>query len=556
MSGIFIRIGDDGFDNTSAFKYFVENSICTIISVHSNIGFVIKLTLNLEIPDIKYPYGTLKFDPQTREIGIENVTNIVLKFVIVNKYHNYMHLGGERHDFYEDLCDIHGGASSTCRQYENGFQEVGKKDFMQEVKTQKIVFFDSYVVDYQLKAICPDIIGITTFSPNIAMAFKAAFTIPNDIDKEIINKYFSYVTGLQERKYDIGCIMMEYIEGQTLSNFILNERGDLATPISQYLMLMKAKLLILVDKLHYVGFQHYDLHTQNIIVNNPESMDKMEVFIIDYDKARLIDKPRVYSNRMITGGYHKDKREIPFDSLDSSEEKDAFNKKYVIRSIMYLEQDHAGENHLVFYNNSEEEDPGNPTFIPIDVMNKEYRKDIDRGNKIKDKLLSSVLGPRYTPGEENDLMKDFIDMEREHPYTFENYAKSTGAHALLQLYLETNNYAETCLELLTVGVNCIKISGIIPVLAGEDAEDEDDEAAAPEAQREHEEIEGNYRTIRDWYARPETLPEERGGGGGARTKKYKNRRKTRNRKYKKRRFKKRRTKGNKRKSIKRRTKRR
>ena len=247
MSGIFVRTGGDEFNNTTALKYFIENSTCTVLSVHSNIGFVIKLTLNVDVPDIKYPYGTLKFNSQTTEIKTENVTNIVLKFVIINKYYNYMNHDGERHDFFEDLCFIHGDASSTCKQYENGFLEVGKKDFIQEVKTQKIVFFDSYVVDYQLKAICPDIIGITTFSPNIAKVFKDTFIIPNEIDKDIIHKYFSYITELQERKYNIGCIIMEYIEGQTLSNFIWADPDEhnkfVEQPISQNLILMKAKYL-------------------------------------------------------------------------------------------------------------------------------------------------------------------------------------------------------------------------------------------------------------------------------------------------------------------------
>ncbi len=129
MSGIFVR--SDFHDNT-AFKYFLNNSNCSVLSTYSNNAIVFKLEL-IPKPDLKYPYGTLKLNKEG-VIEVVNVTIIVLKFLIINKTKSNLYHDGKRHNYYPELTDLEEDSDVG---YENGIKEIGRLDFLDEIKNKR-----------------------------------------------------------------------------------------------------------------------------------------------------------------------------------------------------------------------------------------------------------------------------------------------------------------------------------------------------------------------------------------------------------------------------------
>jgi hypothetical protein len=556
MSGVFIHTST-GFNDNSAFKYFIENSICSLLSTYSNNAIVFKLEL-IPREDLIYPYGTLKLNDATKEIEIINITVIILKFIIINKYHNYLGHQGERHDYYPDLDDKYeiDPNYEKHKGYEGGIKETGKKDFINEVKKQKIVFYDSYMVDYQLKGICPDVLGILTLNTTYSLKIFEKFNIPDPIDKDIIQTFFEYCKKLRAKKYDIGCIAMEFIYGEPISSFITSDN----TRLHPNYLIMKAKLLILVDKLHYIGFRHLDLHTFNIIVNNPDNPEIMEVFIIDFDKSRLISNSRIYAYVMINGGYDKKVRLVKFDTLDEIDPENistitTYNTdgKYINNSIIRLEGIYAGmmtpfddDIKLPIWNSMDKKvKSGDYKFVPIELMNEEYRENIYRGKIIENILLSSILGIDFSEETKMSYIEEKKEEGYKNPLVLENFSKITGANQVLIDFLEKNGYDESCIKLLTNNINCINIESILQeqeIHEEKEIDEEEEEELPPEIdptevtweKDEQETLESNYDTILKYYRGDIPLPIEEGGGPTKKniTKKYKKSKTKNTNKYK------------------------
>jgi len=335
MSGIFLN--KEYRDDKSAFTFFIENSICNIKSVHSQNAIVLKLELNDGIPS---PYGTTCYSNNL--IDIKEVKILILKFVVIEN--NDEELEGV-FDYYPDLSDEH----SEYDDYE-AIYKINKKSFFTEALVNKIIFNNSFLIDYQVEAICPDILLCMLITGNEEIdGFLKIFKFNNEIEKKIIIKFFEFCKN--KPTIEIGCIVMEYIDGKLLQSLMFNEQKiklynsliknqsvnqtEINKLLEEYelFLVCKAKLLIAIDKLHYLGFVHYDLHTQNSIYKTDACTNN--ILLIDFGTSFLMEWQK-YILKLCTKNYLlKSMRGVPFDSFDMT--KDAFNKDYISTSIINLE---------------------------------------------------------------------------------------------------------------------------------------------------------------------------------------------------------------------------
>lgn len=254
MSGIFL---ETGFTDESALQYFMTNSITSVLHYSSMNAIILELQLN---PDFISPYQTIYYNDSTNTINIKPIFTIVFKLVIINN-RDKLHMNPNP-------------VIKVIESYPEKYTTT-KFHFESEIAKHKLIFYDSYMVDFQLRAVCPDI--ICSFFIKKFDVFFNALTFISGVDRKNIYDYInavrSYDTYVLKNLY-LGCIVMEKINAIPLNRFCistapfyknlnksLHEAGESYQELLTNLLdvlISKAFGIINLDKMHYIGYSHND----------------------------------------------------------------------------------------------------------------------------------------------------------------------------------------------------------------------------------------------------------------------------------------------------------
>ena len=573
MSGVFLN---KKFDDKQALEFFVAHSVCSIVSVASRNAVVIRLTLDTEKVD-ESPYGTIKLNyaalshyedgadeskdedgaaegtaDASRLISIEPVTSLICKFVLLapenikgsKSVGDVVFLSPDRPQEDDEWYDAM--RNTFSKKLHDLTLAVGLGDFRinittyeafyNEILIQKKIFYNSFMIDYQLHAICPDIVSTFNIDNNNIMDFLEKLNFRSDDDKFIFETFCKKIASIGE-DYDassddsvdflnnngdeidrlgglnLGCIVMEEVVGNPLRRYYDDMwpprsharakyvySNDDGKKYNQYLN-FKAKLLINLDKLHYLGFKHYDLHLDNAIVINPsvDCYNNCNVLLIDFGTSRemlwqtYISKMyhRLKKFRRGNGLEGEDFKGNEIDTLNST--NNAYNLYYIVNSVIGLEnnpiieQRSSGQAYddWISYdrripNKLTEADKTSPQglkmefskVIPIELLNSHYKLQAQQGKVIKDFLVHSLVSTSSALSEEEE--EKFISDNKEmyqhkpldvYPSRPGYYNRDTGAKELFLHYLEGIDYTTSCYNIMALvtengdAVPCIDLFG-------------------------------------------------------------------------------------------------
>ena len=268
---------DRAMATLDAFNSFLDNSICTIITIQSAGGLLFKLTLN---PDIESPFILNRSNTPLAE-----VRGLIIKLVFINE------TGGRY--------AIFNGPTQLTR-----LSDTTQNEFLSECGIQDHVF--TKTLDEYLEPICPCIL---MKNPKLSMfnffkIHEAVIRSGNKNAKFIFDKIAGSVVltqspsdltvGHKGETFDIGLIVMEHLEGfDTLYN--INKTS--VTPDFN-------KMLVIFElyKLFNLRLLHGDFHQSNFMINPTyEYIDGRlgRAIIIDFGASFMHQYPPIDDSNMM-----------------------------------------------------------------------------------------------------------------------------------------------------------------------------------------------------------------------------------------------------------------
>ena len=494
MSGIFL---DNEYTDELGLLYFMDNSIASVLHNTSYNAIILELKLNR---GVKSPYLTVEYDETENNLKLKEIKEIVFKIVIISsKRVEIKPLGLDK-------------------------RTIDLENFNHEIVTQKLIFYSSYMVDFQMKAVCPDII-CSFFIKN-----KDLFIEKLRCEKSEENFIIEYINQSLEQSLAkckskcesyIGCIVMEKIDCLTIGNYQVfnllkndfgklykslkpvvykNKKEEFINSLDIYLnfLISKANVIINLDKLHYTGFVHHDLHIENSMAESfkdiPDIYDgnliqpnynvddllvlkKIPInndgLLIDFETSRYINKTK-HSN-MIKN------RNRNFDNLDSlvkpyinTRDENNYINKYIIelestKSQNTYNTDETEYNNFSSWNNLLFKTPlvkdiGKKSYryIPIDIMNRIDLLLVQRGLLIRELLLSKKIEEeKEIQAKIYEYIEECIKEDSKNSKTKYLFTKITGAKTMLINYLKLLNIHENCDKIITdEDTSCIEYFNI------------------------------------------------------------------------------------------------
>ena len=418
------------YTDEKAVSYFLNHSILSVLANESSNALVLLLTL----PDgIESPYRQLVDGINT--IQRMDVRQIVLKLSPL-------------------------GSSNPILVENQIINVTDPSAWSREIHFQKRIFHNTYMIDMQLQAICPNVLASwmiepshhTTFLNSLAFvhgAPKRKFTYWDygeqreriALDPEWINRptthiatIYSFFKTVKRHGLNVGCIMMEYLSNSkdmleyacTNRNNLSEKRPDAYGTWDEYQQYLygKAYGLIQYDKLGAVGYEHGDLHWGNMLTY--ETPHEMVTAIIDFGMT-------TESTRKC----HCTMRKRPFDDLDSSDSEEEPYQPFVKRGYSYVQDCLIRGDKVLEWNNLTQKLPKSLskksyTYVPIDLMNQIDAYMVVRGRRIRDLLIRHV--------------------ERN-----QSVSATTGLE-LLGMYLESIRWEENCMSLINHVPVCLAFS--------------------------------------------------------------------------------------------------
>jgi len=315
MSGIFRKKSTNS--DYDAFMRFVRGSKTTILSDSSNHALVLKIAWTGDIEDhvkvtsvpsvgafsstaggtasgsfvgeraashtvsssmlVGSPYARIWYDPRTNDIVIDDVRELVLKLVPIN----LKNVSKDR---------TSGSESSIRVEGMRGKYVSAPMVWWNEVIVQRLAFNTSFMIDFQMQAVTPNVI-IAFFVKKLKdREFYELFNLESGE-----TRLRSFLDAVFHYEYTVGCMLMEYMEeAKDFEDYgcIMSQGGTWGQYNGTFsemneCMEAKAHLLVQIDKLHYVGILHKDLHTRNAMkYKNPSG--RICGCVIDFGKSTIV----------------------------------------------------------------------------------------------------------------------------------------------------------------------------------------------------------------------------------------------------------------------------
>lgn len=234
---------DRAMTTLTAFNLFLDNSICTIITIQSGGGLLFKLTLN---PDTESPFILNRSNTPLAE-----VRGLIIKLVFINET-------GDRYAIFN-------GPVQLTR-----LSDTTQNEFLSECGIQDHVF--AKTLDEYLEPICPCIL---MKNPKLSLFnfFKIHEAVKRSGNKNA-NFIFDQIAGniltnpskpsdlTAEHKgktFDIGLIVMEHLEG--FSTLYDNNKTSVTPDFIKMLVIFE------LCKLFKLRLLHGDFHRNNFMIN-------------------------------------------------------------------------------------------------------------------------------------------------------------------------------------------------------------------------------------------------------------------------------------------------
>ena len=505
MSGIFRK---SQYTESQALVYFIQNSITSVLFIESQYAFVLLLNLN---PNIESPYSKIFFDESNgiSSIKSEDVTQLVLKFVPIVE--TFKPQGINTDPFTEKFFFFYekGKMFMGSRRNDLFIKKVAVQEdqYNREVELQKLAFYTTYMLDFQMKAITPNI--LLSFFVNIFnyAKFIPLFTFLNEERKYIVNHdesdlkiyskkkheylFIQFMKSIFEKKYKLGCVLMEYLPDS--KNFIDiecvdNRRNKDLGKKCEYIDFLKYKadVLIAIDKCMFVGINHNDLHLSNVMTYLNNDKRTRSATIIDFGLSN-----RIMENSEFDFNCSRNDRKRKFNDLIIVEDvymrptkatstRYASDTLYLLNCIIkkntkyedilnlsqtgYTKEPVKGLemwNDITMKNPNflDPKHPNQPIFqsafkyVPVQIMNDLDKQMVQFGIKVRDFLLKAT-------GEENEI-KHYIDEDNKIS-NLTSYQKNGGI-TLLNNYISKHGLDENCKRILERNeFECIEIFNILP----------------------------------------------------------------------------------------------
>ena len=484
MSGIFRKKATTS--DYDAFTRFVRGSKTTILSDSSNHALVLKITWRGAIEDhvkvtsvpstgtvlstagrtasgakrsyageraaaptvsssmlVGSPYARIWYDPGTKDIVIDDVRELVLKLVPI------------------DLTD-----ESTKR-----FGSLEEKSIMikgidtpkyisspivwwNEVIVQRLAFYSTFMIDFQMQAVTPNVI-IAFFVNQLKITdFYSLFSL--NAGETRLDNFFQ--AAFENSNIRIGCMLMEYMTGaRDFEDFkCFFPEGNSGT-FEEMKECMEAKShgLIQIDKLHYAGILHKDLHLRNAMkYTNPSG--RICGCVIDFGKSTIVTDRDECQTRRVRNFNDLDKSTAdPIYKLYKSHDSDThYIKNCIVKPESNPHKVQSGvtnkmdtrdyfkawnsftlfTNPFIHYGKYTIIQRGTCQYIDYQRMNEIDAEMVKDGKDIRDILYSEleVKDDRY-----------YIAQDTQNEGKYSRSLKN-GGNSMLHAYLEKKGLSENC----------------------------------------------------------------------------------------------------------------
>uniref|UniRef100_A0A6C0B197 Protein kinase domain-containing protein n=1 Tax=viral metagenome TaxID=1070528 RepID=A0A6C0B197_9ZZZZ len=486
MSGVYRR---DTFSERDALLYFFEHSIAKKLSTNSSNAVVFLLTYNGYFGGC--PYLKIYYNISENRIDVVPVTELVLKLIPldsvapregVTHYNSYHQLEFGRDNF---------GLDKKVISYIH--------DWEQEITLQKIAFISTFMMDFQMKAVTPNIISSFLVNYDNKDVFKNTLHYEPDnrseaiMEKFLTQLFIDYHEGAKGRvprsytNYKIGCILMEFIpDSREFATFpcmrerdVREDRFGSQEDFDSYLQ-YKSYALIEIDKCSSTGIRHNDLHSGNVLAYTDEN-NIPRACIIDFGNfanqtsggmtCSTQDRKRKFNELKIVDEVYKrptsrdehdnylDQCLIRYNSVERTIPDKGkkivglrnWNDPFLTRET-YREKrknKYLGPDYIYKLRESSYK------FVDVDGMNDLDKRMVRNGLKLKE-LLMQELGV--------EDMSHFIEEDTKDLGRYTGNYKN-GGNALLQMYIKRLGLGDTCFEMITSTSQdpyCIQIFNTTP----------------------------------------------------------------------------------------------
>jgi hypothetical protein len=427
------------YTDLSAIEFFIKNSTTKLLSIESSHGILLLLELNTLLES---PYSKLVWNGN--EIEVKDVYSLVLKLTPLS-YSKTNFFNNPKEKLYSS--SFHDSRFLDTEKYQKYIQD--EKVWLNELYMQKNIFYKTFMLDSSLYGVCPDVlssfeinksfytqfVNILNFSEDI---YKDRYTNENVYSvKEVLYNFFTELFTKSSSVYKVGCYFMEYLENSHDFSFFpcfdVNNKKDYGTLEEYQLYLIaKAKLLFQLDKLHFIGIKHNDLHIGNCM------------YIKNTNTSLLID---VATATSISNESHIVKRKRKFDSFDFIgnvyPEQSSYVSSMDLRKHMFSEN--CSDNIRCGY---------------IHAM-LDFEKESLRWNDLSKKEAKDVIHEssyKYIPlSRMNDVDKESVEKGKQiYSYLQQFSPNETIPFTLLQNYIYIHNLYFPCLSTLDIPKLCIE----------------------------------------------------------------------------------------------------
>jgi hypothetical protein len=431
------------YTDLSAINFFIKNSTTKLLSIESSHGILILLELN---SNIESPYSKLVWNGN--EIEVKDVYSLTLKITPLS-YSTSTFLYNPKEKLYSP--SFYDSRFIDTKKYQKYIED--EKVWANELYNQKNIFYKTFMLDSTLYGICPDVLSSFEINKNSYKNFLDFFIFSDSnykdrytneevySPKKIIDDFFIELFS-KTGNYKAGCYLMEYLENSHdfsfFSCFDVKDTKNYGS-IEEYniYLISKAKLLFQLDKLHWIGFKHNDLHLGNCIYQTNINTS----LLIDFATATHISKER-HEN-------HINKRNRKFDSFDFINNVYPQETSYVSPMILRKEEKSVncsdimkcGYIHSMF----------------------EFEKDeLSRWNDIGTKKPNNIIHKtsyKYIPlSHMNEIDKESVRRGQQIYNFLKNFSSNENDSylTLLQNYVSKNNLYFPCLTILDIPKLCIE----------------------------------------------------------------------------------------------------
>jgi len=392
MSGSY-RISS--YSDEEAMQWFLGHALTSVLANESSNALVLLLELPREL-EPQSPYVQLYYEDAENRIRQRPLTHLVLKMTPL----------GEPVDMLVENQVI---------------RVADHASWQHEIHLQKYIFHKTFMMDMQIRAICPNVLCSWKVAPSRIPEFGNLVTIRSgqpkrkfahwDVGERIervrldpswverstthVQNVFTFFQEVYKRNLDIGCMFMEYLtDARDMVEYACFNRENVSEkyPLdawgtweeyTEYLY-GKAYGLIEYDKLGAIGVRHNDMHPGNMVTyRTPDH--KLVTAIIDFGLSTTH-----------VGSTCRDMRPRSFNDLERDTAPYApwsYNQR---RSFSYLsncvlnERDRVSEWNDVKRVLSQRCSKNSYKFVPVDLMNEIDASMRERGRRIRDFLMDTV----------------------------------------------------------------------------------------------------------------------------------------------------------------------